>query len=63
MSNNNNKIGLFGATSYVVGNVIGSGIFISPISILHRTNSIGLALVVWLTSGIISLLGGKLFVI
>ena len=52
-----NKIGVLGAMSYVIGSVIGSGILITPTGILHRTNSVGLSLIIWVASGIISVLG------
>jgi APA family basic amino acid/polyamine antiporter len=42
----------------VIGTVIGSGIFIVPSAVLRQTNgSITLAMLVWLTGGILSLLG------
>lgn len=56
-----NKMGIFSCTSYVIGNIIGSGIFITPTSIVAEVNSVGLSLVVWAACGLISLLGGLLF--
>ncbi len=42
----------------VIGTVIGSGIFIVPAAVLRQTDgSTGLALLVWLVAGILSLLG------
>lgn len=42
----------------VIGTVIGSGIFIVPAVVLRQTEgSIGLALLVWLIAGVLSLLG------
>ncbi len=42
----------------VVGAVIGSGIFIVPGSVLQQTNGrVGVALLVWLVAGVLSLLG------
>lgn len=35
MDGESHKMGYLGATSYVVGNIIGSGIFITPASILR----------------------------
>ncbi|RCN45605.1 hypothetical protein ANCCAN_08343 [Ancylostoma caninum] len=52
-----NKMGFIACTSYVVGNIIGSGIFITPTTILNYTQSIGLSLIVWIGCGLISLIG------
>ncbi|KHN73249.1 Y+L amino acid transporter 2 [Toxocara canis] len=57
-----NKIGFLGCTSYVIGNIIGSGIFITPTSIVQEVNSVGLSLVVWVACGLISLLGSIVYV-
>ncbi|XP_052715931.1 b(0,+)-type amino acid transporter 1-like [Crassostrea angulata] len=50
-------VGLISGTSLIVGTIIGSGIFISPKSVLDRTGSVGLSLVVWTASGFLALLG------
>ena len=65
-----NQMGYFSCTSYVVGglscdtekdlylgNIIGSGIFITPTSILQNVNSIGLALLIWFLCGVSSIIG------
>ena len=52
-----NKMGFISCSSYVVGNIIGSGIFITPSGILNYVNSVGLSLAVWIGCGLISLLG------
>ncbi|KAH3777179.1 b(0,+)-type amino acid transporter 1-like isoform X2 [Dreissena polymorpha] len=51
------NVGIVSGTSFIVGSIIGSGIFISPKGVLKGTGSIGLSLVVWAASGVISLLG------
>uniref|UniRef100_A0A914ECU2 Amino acid permease n=1 Tax=Acrobeloides nanus TaxID=290746 RepID=A0A914ECU2_9BILA len=52
---NHNKMGLLGAISYIIGSIIGSGIFITPTSIIENTNSVGLSLSIWIVSAIISM--------
>ncbi|KAH7718896.1 CRE-AAT-6 protein [Aphelenchoides avenae] len=44
---NNNKMGLPGALSYIIGNVVGSGIFIFPTTVLANASSVGVSLIVW----------------
>ena len=52
------QLGLWSCVGLVVGNIIGSGIFISPKGILANTGeSVGWALVVWIACGVISMLG------
>ncbi|CAM4784309.1 unnamed protein product [Rotaria magnacalcarata] len=50
-------LGLFSGISFILGMIIGSGIFISPKGVLKETESIGLCLVVWVLCGLISILG------
>ncbi|KAK0424524.1 hypothetical protein QR680_008711 [Steinernema hermaphroditum] len=62
MSERKPKMGILSATSYVIGNIIGSGIFITPTSIVQHAGSVYLSLLVWGISALISLLGGISFV-
>src|SRR5256884_2204593 len=45
------------ATALVVGSMIGSGIFIVSAEILRQVHTPGLLLLVWLISGVVTLLG------
>src|SRR5712691_2175397 len=45
------------ATALVVGSMIGSGIFIVSAEIMREVHSPGLLLIVWLLSGVVTLLG------
>jgi basic amino acid/polyamine antiporter, APA family len=54
-------LGLFDSTMIVVGSMIGSGIFIVSADIAHQVQSPGLLLVVWLASGLITLIGALSF--
>ena len=49
------EIGLLHATTIMAGIMIGSGIFVSPVSITYHCGSIGLSLIIWLLSGILVL--------
>lgn len=49
------RLGLLSSISFIVGSIIGSGIFISPRNVLAKTGSVGLCLVVWALCGVISL--------
>ncbi|OWF41468.1 B(0,+)-type amino acid transporter 1 [Mizuhopecten yessoensis] len=49
------RLGLLSSVSFIVGNIIGSGIFISPRNVLAKTQSVGLCLVTWVLCGVISM--------
>lgn len=51
------EITLVDGIGLIAGTVIGSGIFISPTGILENTNSVGLALLVWLGCGLLAMFG------
>ncbi|UMM20623.1 hypothetical protein L5515_015828 [Caenorhabditis briggsae] len=55
-------IGLITAISYTVGDIVGSGIFISPTSILNHAGSVGLSLCLWALCACISLFGALSYV-
>jgi APA family basic amino acid/polyamine antiporter len=55
------SIGLWSATTIVIGSVIGSSIFMKPATMAGQLGSPGLLIAVWIIAGIISLFGGMVF--
>ncbi|XP_040573014.1 large neutral amino acids transporter small subunit 1 isoform X1 [Lepeophtheirus salmonis] len=51
------ELGLLDGASIIIGIIVGSGIFVSPKGVLLYAGSTGLALVVWLISGLICMIG------
>ena len=55
-------INLFTGVAYVAGGIIGSGIFITPSSVLRLTHSFGLSMVIWTLGGVMAILGGLCYI-
>uniref|UniRef100_G3Q627 Solute carrier family 7 member 8a n=1 Tax=Gasterosteus aculeatus aculeatus TaxID=481459 RepID=G3Q627_GASAC len=51
------EIGLVSACGIIVGNIIGSGIFVSPKGVMENASSVGMALIVWIVTGVITAIG------
>lgn len=51
------ELGLLDGVAIIVGVIVGAGIFVSPKGVLDNSGSVGLALVVWVFSGLLSLVG------
>lgn len=51
------QIGLLSGISLIVGTMIGSGIFISPKSVLLYSGAVGPCLLIWTACGVLATLG------
>lgn len=51
------ELGLFNGIAIIVGVIVGSGIFVSPRGVVEEAGSIGMALVVWGSCGVLSTIG------
>lgn len=51
------ELGLMDGVAIIVGVIIGSGIFVSPKGVLKFAGSVGQAIIVWVISGILSMIG------
>ena len=47
------KFGMLDGAAHIIGQVIGSGIFISPVVVLKHAGSPGMALIIWAIAGFI----------
>ncbi|XP_030750354.1 large neutral amino acids transporter small subunit 2 isoform X1 [Sitophilus oryzae] len=51
------ELTLLDGVAILVGVIVGSGIFVSPKGVLKYSGSVGMAIIVWVLSGILSMLG------
>ncbi|XP_015711385.1 solute carrier family 7 member 13 [Coturnix japonica] len=52
------RIGYFDGVSFIIGSIVGAGIFVSPTGVLkHSLLNVGVALTIWTASGLVSLMG------
>lgn len=54
------KMSLLNGCTVIVGSIIGSGIFVSPTGVLMHTGSVNMALVVWIISGVFSMVSDRI---
>jgi len=50
-------LGLVQGCTIIVGSIIGSGIFIAPGGVLQKTGSVNMSLIIWILSGLFSMIG------
>ena len=56
------ELSYFSGLGYVIGGIIGSGIFVTPSTILCRTGSFGISMLVWVIGGVVALSGGLCYI-
>lgn len=55
------QVGLISGICMIVGTIIGSGIFVSPKSVLANTGAVGTCLTIWAACGVLATLGALCF--
>ena len=56
------ELTLISGVAYIVGSIIGSGIFVTPRNILENTGSFGLSLVMWVIGGLTAVAGALCYI-
>lgn len=51
------ELGLIDGIAIIVGVIIGAGIFVSPKGVLRYSGSVGQSILVWILSGVLSMIG------
>lgn len=51
------ELALIDGVAIIVGIIIGAGIFVSPKGVLKYSGSVGQAIIVWIMSGVLSMIG------
>ncbi|OWR44562.1 Large neutral amino acids transporter small subunit 2, partial [Danaus plexippus plexippus] len=51
------ELSLLNGVAIIVGVIVGSGIFVSPSHALQRAGSKGMSLIIWVLSGLLSMIG------
>ena len=56
------ELSLFNSVSYVIGSIIGSGIYITASSTVKYSRSIGLSLILWCLGSVVAIAGGLSYI-
>lgn len=56
------ELTLLNCVGLIVGNIIGTGIFVSPRAVVQYTGSVGMSLIVWGISGVMAIIGAFCYV-
>ena len=56
------ELSLFNSVSYVIGSIIGSGIYITASSTVKYSGSIGLSLILWCLGSVMAIAGGLSYI-